>query len=220
MSLMAFIDQRRMAALLALAVPGGDRSPYNPINLPSLCVIVPKECVNFTLGLSPCLLNGCGKGARSFQMTKATMRVSPLLSVATTAAATAISSSNCTPEYFTAHLALNVSIVYARIYSPDDTFVGPTGNYTGLPVYCAVYVNVSSSAVSYEFGLWLPTESWNKRYMANGNSGFTGQIAFADMAPGINYGFPTVSISTGHNSTVQQAGDASWALNKPETRTD
>ncbi|KAL4902903.1 hypothetical protein BDW74DRAFT_186564 [Aspergillus multicolor] len=129
--------------------------------------------------------------------------------------------SNCDPSFFTPYLSSNASLVYARTFTENDTFVGPMGNYTGLPEYCALYVNVSSSATSsYEFGLWLPTTTWNKRYMAYGNGGFTGQIAFADMAPGLNYGFAVISTNTGHNSTVQEAGDAAWALDNPETRTD
>jgi feruloyl esterase len=58
------------------------------------------------------------------------------------------------------------------------------------------------------------------RYMAYGNGGYTRQIAFPDITLGINYGFATVSTNTGHNSTGKQAGDASWALNSLETRTD
>lgn len=150
------------------------------------------------------------------------MRLSLLLAGAINLVATqAITTSRCTPETFTPHLSSNASLVYAVPYGPNDTFVGPLGNYSGLPEYCAVYVNVSSSATSsYEFGLWLPINTWNKRYMAYGNGGFTGMIAFADMAPGLFYGFATVSTNTGHNSSVTEAGDAGWALNNPETRTD
>ncbi|KAL4895498.1 Tannase/feruloyl esterase [Aspergillus ambiguus] len=129
--------------------------------------------------------------------------------------------SECNPDFFSPYLDDNATLVYARAFTTNQTFEGPMGNYTGLPEYCALYVNVSSSAVSsYEFGLWLPTQTWNKRYLAYGNGGFTGQIAFSDMAPGINYGFAVVSTNTGHNSTVQEAGDAGWALGKPETKTD
>ncbi|KAJ5108254.1 tannase and feruloyl esterase [Penicillium angulare] len=127
----------------------------------------------------------------------------------------------CNPSFFTPYLSSNASIVYARTFTSSDVFEGPLGNYTGMPEYCALYLNVSSSAVSsYEFGLWLPTDTWNQRYMAYGNGGFTGQVAFGDMAPGVNYGFAVVSTNTGHNSSVTEAGDAGWALNRPETRTD
>ncbi|KAL4986538.1 tannase and feruloyl esterase [Aspergillus falconensis] len=129
--------------------------------------------------------------------------------------------SRCDPSLFTPYLTPNASLVYARTFTSSDVFEGPMNNYTGLPEYCALYVNVSSSPISsYEFGLWLPTETWNQRYMAYGNGGFTGQIAFDDMAPGLNYGFAVVSTNTGHNSTVRPAGDAAWALDNPETRTD
>ncbi|KAI9932863.1 hypothetical protein ASPWEDRAFT_101835 [Aspergillus wentii DTO 134E9] len=150
------------------------------------------------------------------------MRISLIsLAASLVAPALALSASRCTPETFTPYLTSNASLVYAVPYSPNDTFVGPMSNYSGLPEYCAVYVNISSSSSSsYEFGLWLPTTTWNKRYIAYGNGGFTGQIAFDDMAPGLFYGFATVSTNTGHNSTVHEAGDAQWALNAPEVRTD
>ncbi|KAE8332558.1 Tannase/feruloyl esterase [Aspergillus sergii] len=146
------------------------------------------------------------------------MRASLLLAALAPVASIA---STCDPSFFAPYLTSNVSIVYARTFTPTETFEGPMGNYTGLPEYCALYVNVTSSTTSaYEFGLWLPTHTWNKRYMAYGNGGFTGQVAFADMAPGLNYGFAVVSTNTGHNSSVKEAGDAGWALNNPETRTD
>ena len=48
---------------------------------------------------------------------------------------------------------------------------------TGLPALCAASINVRSSlASSYNFGLFLPDATWNRRFMATGNGGFGGGI--------------------------------------------
>ncbi|RYO93370.1 hypothetical protein DL766_000760 [Monosporascus sp. MC13-8B] len=92
------------------------------------------------------------------------------------------------------------------------------GNATDLPAVCAASVNVRSSPdSSYNFGLFLPDTTWNERFLATGNGGFGGGINWPDMGRMTQYGFATMSTDTGHNST---AGDASWALNAPETIND
>ncbi|KAF9882456.1 feruloyl esterase b precursor [Colletotrichum karsti] len=90
-------------------------------------------------------------------------------------------------------------------------------NATYLPALCAATINVTSSSTSsYTFGLFLP-ETWNQRFLAVGNGGFSGGINWYAMGTGVKYGFATISTSTGHNSTSQ---DMSWALNNNETKAD
>ena len=90
-------------------------------------------------------------------------------------------------------------------------------NPTGLPALCALTVRITSSPTSsFRFGLFLP-KAWNSKFLAVGNGGFAGGINWLDMAPGPHYGFATVSTDTGHNATTT---DVTWALNKPEERTD
>lgn len=81
-------------------------------------------------------------------------------------------------------------------------------------------MNVTSSDSSaFEFGLWLPLDAWNDRFIAYGNGGFIGEVAFDDMSTGLDYGFAAVSTNTGHNSSFT-GEDGVWALNAPEKRTD
>ncbi|PVH81810.1 feruloyl esteras-like protein B precursor [Cadophora sp. DSE1049] len=97
---------------------------------------------------------------------------------------------------------------------PSPAFPAPN---SGLPELCAVAINVISSPTSsYNFGLFLPTE-WNTRFLTSGNGGFGGGINWNDMGTSALSGFVGLSTDTGHLSA---SGDASWALNNPETQTD
>jgi feruloyl esterase len=90
-------------------------------------------------------------------------------------------------------------------------------NTTNVPELCAVYVNVVSSSVSsYNFGLFLPSQ-WNSRFLATGNGGFGGGIAWPEMGYFTQYGFAAMSTDTGH---LAVAFDGSWALNNSEAVTD
>ncbi|KAI1091768.1 tannase and feruloyl esterase [Rostrohypoxylon terebratum] len=89
---------------------------------------------------------------------------------------------------------------------------------TKLPALCAVAIKVKSSEnSSYDFGLFLPDETWNGRFMTTGNGGFGGGINWPDMGILSQYGFATMSTDTGHNSSV---ADGSWGLNAPESLID
>ncbi|KAL9112888.1 MAG: hypothetical protein Q9227_002965 [Pyrenula ochraceoflavens] len=90
-------------------------------------------------------------------------------------------------------------------------------NATGLPSLCALSVNViSSNSSSYNFGLFLPV-SWNQRFATGGNGGFGGGINWPDMGTFSNYGFAAMATDTGH---ISATGNASWALNHPESIID
>ncbi|KAJ2898343.1 uncharacterized protein MKZ38_003971 [Zalerion maritima] len=103
-------------------------------------------------------------------------------------------------------------------YGEGAADIGFPTNPTNLPGLCAITVNVTSSETSsYRFGLFLPTDSWNSRFLTVGNSGFAGGINWLDMGSGVRYGFASMSTDTGHNST---AGDLTWAVNSPGQRTD
>jgi feruloyl esterase len=149
------------------------------------------------------------------------MRLPFILSLATASlpVISASLSSRCTASTFASVLPSNATLIYAIPYADNSTFDDTVSN---LPSFCALYVNVtSSSSSSFEFGLWLPIDTWNQRFIAYGNGGFMGQVAWTDMSRGLNYGFATVSTNTGHNSTQStMASDGEWALNAPEKRTD
>ena len=89
---------------------------------------------------------------------------------------------------------------------------------TNLPELCALTVNVTTSPSSFfRFGLFLPTQAWNSRFLAVGNGGFAGGVNWLDMGGGVRYGFAVMSTDTGHNST---SGDVRWALRQEEKQKD
>jgi len=129
---------------------------------------------------------------------------------------------NCNNEFFKSVLPSNASIL-GTYHVPVNGSFGQAAdiaypiNATNLPALCAAIVNVTSSATSsFTFGLFLP-DSWNQRFIAVGNGGFSGGINWLSMGSVVPYGFATVSTSTGHNSTGQ---DMTWALNNPEAKAD
>ncbi|KAI1113322.1 feruloyl esterase B precursor [Nemania sp. NC0429] len=134
--------------------------------------------------------------------------------------------SRCTPETFTEILAdrAEVTVNFAHAIPLNGSFgQGPANipypmNSTQLPALCAVGINVKSSeSSSYNFGLFLPDSTWNKRFLATGNGGYGGGINWPDMGIFSHYGFATMSTDTGH---ISGPTDGSWALNAPESIID
>ncbi len=62
--------------------------------------------------------------------------------------------------------------------------------------------------------VWLP-EKWNGKLEGNGNGGWSGSIAPATLARGVERGYATVMTDTGH-----QGGSGSFALGHPEKLID
>lgn len=127
----------------------------------------------------------------------------------------------CSPEALAKFLPSHATISYAVPVAANGTWSKPSPAFpapnVGLPELCAIAVNVISSPTSsYNFGLFLPKE-WNSRFLASGNGGFGGGINWNDMGTSALSGFVGMSTDTGHLSV---GGDASWALNNPETQTD
>ncbi|KAK0613580.1 feruloyl esterase B [Immersiella caudata] len=133
----------------------------------------------------------------------------------------------CHPSTFTPILPPTAHIESLTSLSTNTTshvFESPLTNPayptppSNLPPLCALTINVTTSpASSYRFGLFLPTHTYNSRFLAVGNGGFAGGINWPDMGAGVQYGFATISTDTGHNST---SGDLRWALNEREKQTD
>lgn len=127
----------------------------------------------------------------------------------------------CARSYFIGILPPNATITSVVSVPAGGSFAAPSpefpANDTGLPALCAIKVNVlSSSTSSFNFGLFLP-EAWNSRFIGSGNGGFGGGINWNDMETNSLSGFASMSTDTGHLSGV---GDASWALNNPESQID
>lgn len=109
------------------------------------------------------------------QSTFMTMRLSPILNYG--ALFGAVQSLECSPSAIQSALPSNATVNFAYALSANSTFQVPQGdtgypiNPVGLPVLCAVSVQVQSIGYStFGFGLFLP-ENWNGRFLAVGNGG-------------------------------------------------
>lgn len=132
--------------------------------------------------------------------------------------------SSCSLATFVGILPSNATILSAVAVANGGAYGEGAANLpyptnpTNLPENCALTVNVTSSnSSSFRFGIFLPTQIWNGRFLTVGNGGFAGGINWLDMGAGVRYGFAVVSTDTGHNSSIS---DGSWALDAPEARKD
>ena len=54
--------------------------------------------------------------------------------------------------------------------------------YQGLPAFCRVAISLQPSSDSdIKMEIWLPTDSWNGKYLAVGNGAFTGNVRYSAM---------------------------------------
>lgn len=111
----------------------------------------------------------------------------------------------------------NIQIDRAELIAPG-AFQPPGGNgnslraYESLPGFCRVSLTLAPSLDSdIKMELWLPTASWNGKYLAVGNGAFTGNVRHSAMAMPLSRGYATSSTDTGHLGNT-----ASFALGHPE----
>lgn len=99
------------------------------------------------------------------------------------------------------------------------TLAAPAGQtLTGLPAFCRV-VGVSSptSDSMINFEVWLPSDSWNGKFLSSGEGGYAGTPNYTrsgldgGLDEVIRRGYATASTDTGHLST-----DTNWAIGHPE----
>ena len=97
----------------------------------------------------------------------------------------------------------------------------PGGAAATLPPHCRVTLVLRPTADSkINAELWLPTETWNGRYMAVGNGGFGGSIqGFAEMQTALRLGYATAGGDTGHDEATEGPGGM-FALGHPEKIVD
>jgi len=90
-----------------------------------------------------------------------------------------------------------------------------------LPPHCRVKLVLRPTADSkINAELWLPTETWNGRYMAVGNGGFGGSIqGFGEMQNALRLGYATAGGDTGHDEATEGPGGM-FALGHPEKIVD
>jgi feruloyl esterase len=84
------------------------------------------------------------------------------------------------------------------------------------PAHCRVRATIrptNDSEIKIE--VWMPASGWNGKFQGVGNGAWTGSIATAALATGVQRGYATASTDTGH-----EGGSASFALGHPEKLID
>src|SRR5688500_13728668 len=97
----------------------------------------------------------------------------------------------------------------------------PAGaNQPALPEYCRVVLVLKPTSDSHiNSELWLPTATWNGRFMAVGNGGFGGSIqGFNEMRHALRLGYAAAGNGTGHSAADGPSG--MFALGHPEKIVD
>jgi feruloyl esterase len=94
--------------------------------------------------------------------------------------------------------------------------VGALPNSLKAPPFCRVAATLTPSSDSdIKMEVWLPVEGWNGKLRSNGNGGWSGSIAPATMAAGVQRGYVSAMTDTGH-----EGGSGSFALGHPEKLID
>lgn len=118
-----------------------------------------------------------------------------------------------------------VTITTAEVVKPAPPAQGRGGGggaaaQPPLPEYCRVVLVLKPSADSnINAELWLPTTTWNGKFMAVGNGGFGGSIqGLNEMRNVIRLGYATAGNDTGHSAADGPSG--MFALGHPEKIVD
>lgn len=97
-----------------------------------------------------------------------------------------------------------------------------TQTLSSLPNFCRVQgVSRPTSDSNIRFEVWLPTDTWNGRFMSSGEGGFAGSLNYTrngldgGLDEIVRRGYVTASTDTGH-----VASDANWAIGHPERVVD
>jgi feruloyl esterase len=78
--------------------------------------------------------------------------------------------------------------------------------------FCRVAATLAPSSDSdIRIEVWMPVTDWNGKFLAVGNGGFNGEIAYGAMRTALARGYATASTDTGH-----AGNSASFALGHPE----
>jgi feruloyl esterase len=82
-------------------------------------------------------------------------------------------------------------------YTPS----GSTTPITGLPPFCRVALDISSTGDASQsqiwIEVWLPEVGWNGRYLGTGNGGFAGAIDATALAGGLLQGYAVANTDMG-----------------------
>jgi len=87
----------------------------------------------------------------------------------------------------------------------------PPPPLTGLPEFCRVAITVEQQI---NIEVWLPTDTYNRRFQAVGGGVYAGSISYSALAGALSAGYATASTDTGHQAFFLSG---SWALNADGT---
>jgi feruloyl esterase len=116
----------------------------------------------------------------------------------------------------------NTSIIKAELVS-ESTITTPAGqSISGLPEFCRVAgVSKPTDDSNINFEVWLPTKTWNGRFLSAGEGGFAGVISYTRLGldgtldENVKRGYATASTDTGH-----LVSDEFWAISHRERVVD
>ena len=105
----------------------------------------------------------------------------------------------------------------------SGTLVTPAGQtLRGLPAFCRVQgLSQPTSDSRIYFELWLPSQTWNGKFLSSGEGGYAGALNYTRLGLDggldelLRRGYATASTDTGH-----VASDTWWAVGHPERATD
>ncbi|MCL2430507.1 MAG: tannase/feruloyl esterase family alpha/beta hydrolase [Alphaproteobacteria bacterium] len=96
---------------------------------------------------------------------------------------------------------------------PGLPVAGPV-SLPGLPQFCRIAGFTTPTSDSHiQFELWIPSTSWNLKYLQVGCGGLCGSISYTSMADPLIRGYAVAATDDGHEAG---AGDASFAVGHPE----
>ena len=110
----------------------------------------------------------------------------------------------------------SATLVRRGPFTAAADWMGPVGPIE-LPEFCRVSGLIKPTTDSeIHFELWLPTATWNGKFLQVGNGGFAGVIVYRSMIGALLRGYATASTDDGHSG----GSDVSWAIGHPEKVTD
>jgi feruloyl esterase len=105
-----------------------------------------------------------------------------------------------------------ITISTAQTVQPGS-FTTPTGQViNSLPGFCRVVAFATPTPQSHiNFEVWLPINSWNKRFRGEGSGGSLGSIGYSAMANGLQHLYTTMANDNGHTGS-------DWSFAQPPER--
>ena len=112
----------------------------------------------------------------------------------------------------------NTTVVASTTVSTGSLVIPTDESLTRLPVFCRVVgVSRPTNDSMINFEVWLPSDSWNGKFVSSGEGGFAGRLNYTrrgldgGLDEWLRRGYATASTDTGHLST-----DDNWAIGHPE----